>query len=218
MKKYNTIAFFVFLSGLIIRFKDIARPFWIDEVVYMNLIKYGTRQEFLTVWIGRVLCYFGLDSETWIRLPFVLAGSITVCAVYYIIQNKKVALITAIFVAFCPLFTYWSGFARPYAFAGLFVVLGFRWPWLNFFSVAATPYSIVGFNWFKLKKWWPVYLILVFVAYILFIIRPDTDRNFLNLEFLIHAKRLWYLPVLSLVMHCADLLSRKSQRICRNNK
>ena len=159
----------------------------------------------------------GLDSEVWIRLPFVLAGSLTVLAAYWVVPDKRFALAISIFVALCPLLSFWSGLARPYAFAGLFMVLGFRWWWFYPVAVLTTPISIVGLNLFRLKKFWWAYLVFILGAGILFMIRSDTNRNFLKWDFLIYAKRLWVLPVLSLAVHGALLLSGQSQRTCKNN-
>lgn len=206
-----------FIVGLFLRLRGIDRPFWIDEASYMNWIKSGRAQEFVTVGIGWVSCALGLNSEVWIRMPFVLAGALTIPVVYWVIQDKRYALAAAAFVAFCPLFYFWSGFARPYAFAGLFVVLGFRLWWCYPIALLTTPFSIIGLNLFKIKKYWPFYLLFIAVAIILFKIRPDSGRNFLDWRFLSHAKRLWYIPVLSLTVHLGCFLSGKSQRIRTDN-
>jgi len=206
----------VFIIGLLIRLQNISRPFWIDEVLYMNYIESWRPQEFITVGIGKVLCMVGLNSEIWIRMPFVVAGSLTVLVVYWVIGDKRYGLAAAAFVALCPLFTFWSGFARPYAFAGLFMVLGFRFWWAYPIALFTTPISAVGLNLFKIKKDRMLYLLFIIVAIVLFKIRPDSGRNFFDGRFLIHAKRLWVLPVLSLVVHAGYFLSEKSQGIRRD--
>lgn len=206
-----------FVVGVALRLRDIARPFWMDEALYMNWLSSSRPQEFLTVWIGKILVFLGLDSEVWIRLPFVLAGSLTILAVYWVIREKRFALACAVFVSACALFSFWSGFARPYAVAGLFVVLGFRWWWFYPVALLATPFSIVGLNLFKVKKHWPLYLIFIAAAVVMFKIRPDSGRDFFNWSFLSHAKRLWYLPVLSFVVHLGYFLSEKSQGLRRDS-
>ena len=200
----------LFIFGLLLRLRDIARPFWMDEVLYMNWLHSGRPQEFVTVWIGKILLFLGLGSEVWIRMPFVIAGSLTILAVYWVIRDKRYAMACAVFVAICPLFVFWSGMARPYAFAGLFMVLGFRLWWCYPVAMLTTPFSLVGLNVFKFR-WW--YLLFVIGAVVLFLIRPDSGRDFFNWRFLAHAKRLWYLPLLSIIVHLGYFLSEKSQRI-----
>jgi len=165
----------VFIWGFILRVLDITRPFWMDEVLYMRMLDRFRWQEFTTVGIGKL---FGISSEIGARLPIVIAGSLTILAVYWVIHDKRYALACAVFVAICPLFTFWSGMARPYAFAGLFMVLGFRLWWCYPVALLTTPISIVGLNVFKLK-YWPMYLLLIIGAIVLFKIRPDSGRDFL---------------------------------------
>jgi len=207
----------VFVLGVLLRIQNITNGFWIDEVLYMNWVNGTTSQEFITVWIGRLLLVMGLDSEMWMRMPSVLSGSLTIFAVYYVIHDKRYAFVASVFVAICPLFYFWSGFARPYAFAGLFVVLGYR-HWM-FYPVAmmATPLSLLGVNVFEIKKRWICYILMIGAAIFLFTIRPDSGRNFFDLRFLNYAKRLWYIPLLSLTLHLADFLSEKSQRLCKDS-
>ncbi len=146
-------------------------------------------QEFFPVILVKFL---GL-SDVSIRLPFILAGAATVPAVYFMFRDKWVSLCIAAIVAIHPLFVFWSGMARPYAFAGLMAVLGWYKPAYNYLAIATTPHALFAVKWGRSYWRWAA---LIGLAVVMLSIRFDAGRDFLNLEFLSHAKRFWYLPAL----------------------
>lgn len=122
-------------------------------------------------------------------------------------MNRQ-AIIAAFAIAIFPVFAFWSATARPYCIAGFFVLLGWRWWPFYILALLSTPFSILGVNLFRLKrrKYWIIYTALGVAAIVLFQVRPDSGRGFFDAGFLFHAKRLWYIPLLSVVMHGASLL------------
>ena len=206
MKRWM-IAGAIAITGLafFLRVQKINQPFWIDEVLFVNMMDNFGFQEFTTIIISKLI---GSRTEWVVRLPIVLAGSLTAPAVLLIFREKKLALALMVFIAVCPLFVFWSGLARPYAFAGLFMVLGFRWPGFYAVALLTTPLSILGLNLFEIKKKWWIYLLLIAGAILLYMIRVDSERNFLSIGFLKNAKRIWYLPILSLAVHAGIFVER----------
>lgn len=103
-----------------------------------------------------------------------LTGTLTIPAVYFVLKDKNTALYGSIIVAFCPLFAFWSRMARPYSFAGLFLVLGWRYAWFYVVAIAATPIALVGVKVFNQK--WTVLVSAVIGSAILYFIREDSER------------------------------------------
>jgi hypothetical protein len=191
--------------GAYLRFASLGDPpFWIDEAIFMDFVRHGGRQEFLPVWIAQL---FGLEGEFWVRFPFALCGTLTIPAVYFVIRDKKGALVASLFTAVFPVFVLWSRMARPYAIAGLFVVLGYRYALFYVPALLATPITVFGLNMQELRSRWQIYLVIGIGAIILYLIRPDsTNRSFIRWEFLSNASRIWYVPALSLLLHAFECL------------
>jgi hypothetical protein len=160
------------------------------------------------VWIVRIL---SPEDDFWIRFPFALAGILTIPAVYFVLKDKSLSIWLSALVATFPLFVFWSRMARPYAMAGLFIVLARRNVWFYYLAILTTPVGLLGLNLVKWKerKWH--YLALMALTIGVYLIRPDTQRTsgFLSLEFLLNAKRIWYVPLLTVLLYCGDYLLPK---------
>lgn len=186
-----------------------SRAFWHDEIKYINiiqdyeklgyfagLIKWGGR-EFILTTIGYI---FGFDSEFWHRFPVVLAGSFSVFYLYFISDDHKRLLPFALFLALSPIMVFWSTMARPYVFAGLFVILGWRWKWCYIVAILTTPFAVLGLNLYEFKKRAGFYVILVLSSFVCYKIGEFGSGHF-SLEFLYHAKRLWVVVLISIGLH-----------------
>ena len=176
-------------------------PYWIDEVLFVNWVNGGgPTQEFIPITLAKLL---GLHGEFWIRLPFALAGALTVPLVYLMANDKKLGACAALFVATFPLFVFWSRLARPYSFAGLFIVLGWRYPWAYFGAVLTTPMALIGLDVGRIKKLWPLYGALGLIAVGTYLVRSDVSHgsNFFDVHFLTTVRRLWYVPCLTAVLY-----------------
>jgi hypothetical protein len=164
-------------------------PLWVDEVGFGFLVQNGGNQEFIPQWFGQL---FGLHSEFGLRFLPALCGTLTVPAIYFVADEDKIE--SALFIAVFPLFVFWSRMARPYAVAGLFLVLSWRWWWLMIPALLTTPIALVGL---RLNRWT---LGLVGVGLLFFFIRPDAFRGW-SLSQLGIFTRWWYLPALTLILY-----------------
>jgi hypothetical protein len=164
-------------------------PLWVDEVGFGFLIQNGGNQEFIPKWFGQL---FRLHSEFGLRFLPALCGTLTVPAIYYVADKYK--LESAVFVAVFPLFVFWSRMARPYAVAGLFLVLSWRWWWMMIPALITTPIALVGL---KPNKW---AVGLLVVGVIMFFLRPDAFRGW-SISQLETFTRWWYLPLLTLILY-----------------
>lgn len=172
------------------RFRGLGvNPLWVDEVGFGFLIQNGGNQEFIPKWFGQL---FGLHTEFGLRFLPALCGTLTVPAIYFVADKHK--LESAVFVAVFPLFVFWSRMARPYAVAGLFLVLSWRYWWMLIPGLMTTPIALVGA---RVNKWT---LGLIGLGALFFLIRPDAFRGWSILQFLIFP-RWWYLPALTLILY-----------------
>jgi hypothetical protein len=114
-----------------------ARSFWLDEVVTAYSVRFNNLSDlfrhisfwydnmpgiFLLTWLTRG---FG-GSEFVVRLPFALAGTLNVYALYLLgktMFNARVGLTGALIVALSPFAVWYSQEARQYAFLMLFTTL-----------------------------------------------------------------------------------------------
>lgn len=182
------------LVGGILRFVNLGEnPLWIDEA----LLGVGalSRQEF----IGNLLV---IHSDFWFRFPYALAGTLTVPALFYVMENKRFAVYSGWFVAVFPLFVFWSRLARPYAIVGLLVVLAWRWWPVMIPAILQSPAALLALRW-KKKYYIPP---LVGLALIVYAIRPDSDGRFFDTSFLFNNPRIWYVPILAVLLWCGDYL------------
>lgn len=194
-------AIVITLYGGFLRFNGLGkRPLWIDEALYAFWVRDGGySQEFIPIWFGQLI---GAESEFALRLCSALCGTLTVFAVWYVTRN----LWATGFVAVFPLFVFWSQMARPYAVAGLFIVLGWRWWWFYIPALMTTPVAIAGVRVTKSRL--KLVIALFALALVFFLIRPDVSRGW-TLEMLVYHSRLWYVPTLAGVLYLSDFVERK---------
>jgi hypothetical protein len=181
-------------------------PLWIDEALFAGWIKEVPRQEFFTLLIAKVLP----TNEFYLRLPVALAGTLTIPAFYWATGKSRKSLYGAAFIAVFPILVFWSRLARPYAFAGLFMVLGWRWWGFSIIAILSTPMSLISLNLFRLKeiryRWY--YAGLGVVSFLVYFIRPDVNQagDFFDPVFLFTMKRFWYVPILTILLYCCSYL------------
>jgi hypothetical protein len=126
---------------------------------------------------------------------------------------RRPGAIAAMFaVATFPLFVFWSRTARPYAMAGMFIVLAWRWKWFMVPALLCSPIAIVGGNVAKFRnyRFWGLMALIAAVSYG---IRPDFgERNFFDVSFMFVARRIWYVPALVAVLWSADYVRFRRER------
>ncbi len=192
----------VFLIGIYLRFWHLgAPPLWVDEALFVRFNNWSNHGLIPVV----IHSLFNTQSEYWLRFPSACAGSLTILAVYWVISDKRYAILASSLVAVFPLFVVWSRLARPYSFVGLFVVLGWRFVPCYLLGLLSSCTALIGLDLYKIKqkKYLVFYLLLGVVAITLYLLRQDVDRTsgFLTLDFIMHAKRLWYVPLLVSVLY-----------------
>ena len=198
MNKTNYIALFLItLIGGYLRFNELGlRPVFVDEALFGLWVRLSfPTQEWLPILLTKLMP----DTEFGLRFLFALSGTLTIPAVFIVVKHQK--LLASFIVATFPLFVFWSKLSRPYAMAGLFIVLGWRWFWFYIPALLCTPIALLGIKIIKQK--WFVLVAAVLVSVILFYIRPDTERftNQAGLEMWMYSSRFWYLPALALLLY-----------------
>jgi hypothetical protein len=209
-KHIQYLVWCVFILGASLRLTNLGiPPLWTDEALFADWAKGIPRQEFLTVYLAKFLP----DSEFFLRLPIAICGSLTVLFFYWITGKGWKSFYGSAFIAVFPIFVFWSRVARPYAFAGLFIVLGWRWWAFYIIAILTTPISLIGLNLFKLKekRYRIIYGILALLSFSVYYFRPDvkTVGDFANFSFLFNEKRIWYVPLLTLLLYCCSAFSDK---------
>lgn len=151
MRKEYVYLLIVTLVGGLIRFWSLGvNPIWIDEGIFAHYCRDCMYlQEYTTVWLVRTLGLYG--NEFNLRFIFALAGTLTIPAVYFVTKYNKLQL--SLLAAVFPLFEFWSRQARPYAFCGLFMVLGWRWWYMSIIGIVTNPLSVIGIKFLKNKIW-----------------------------------------------------------------
>lgn len=198
MKQYNSLILITFL-GFLLRFIGLGdRPLWVDEAIYAFLIQDGATQEFTTVFIGWL---FGLRSEFELRLMSAITGTLTIPAIYFVLKNKDTAIYASMFVAVFPLFVFWSRMARPYSFAGLFVVLGWRYAWCYVVAIATTPIALIGVRVLNQKR--TVLISALIGGVLLYFLREDSGRDW-TIQQALTSSRWFYLPTLAGILYFFD--------------
>lgn len=214
MNKQTIILLILFLLGSFLRFNYLDnKPLWIDEVSFVNEASKPDiwNREIIPAMIQYT---FHFNNEFWIRFPFALAGSLTILAMYLAIKDKNIALIACTIIAVHPLFVFWSTLARPYSFAGLFVVLSWidkiRFPMMSI-GLMTTPVAIFGL---KIKKPKDIVGYIEYATFIIlliggFLLRQDVKKDSLGIfysgwlgkDFLIHARRIYYIPIIGIILY-----------------
>lgn len=210
MKYYYLLLVIVatFVGGYL-RFANLGdAPLWCDEAAFAtSMVNFTERQEYLPAAIARIL---GTSDELRTRIPFALAGTLSILAVY-LAKPSKYTVCAAILIAVFPLFVWWSRMCRPYAMAGLFVILSWKWRWCMIPAILCTPLAVVGIDWVTAwKEWkkeydsmvWRFLAVLVGFAGVMYMIRGDLSRpGFGSLGMFFTAPRLWYIPILVVLLY-----------------
>lgn len=196
------------IIGAFLRFYQLdLRPFFVDEALFGLWVREAglPSQEWIPILLGKLMP----DTEIGLRWWFALAGTLTIPAMYFVTKKNSAALLVAIF----PLFIFWSRMARPYAIAGLFIVLGWRWFWFYIPALLSTPVALTGIKFIKQK--WFVTLSVIAIAVILFYLRPDTERftNTSGLEMWLYSSRFWYIPALAIILYFYEFILPKLRRL-----
>ena len=187
--------FLITMIGGLLRFWDLGgRALWIDEAWFGFLSIGNITQEFIPAYIAKI---FGFHSEFWLRFQSALFGTLTIPAVYFVV--KKYKLQASLLVAVFPLFVFWSRMARPYAVAGFFLVLSWRWWWVMILAVLTTPIALVGI----IKHKWYVITGFIIMALTFYFIREDSGRNW-TIEQILNSPRWFYLPMLTFILLVFD--------------
>ena len=203
--KVKIILLVTVVVGASLRFNGLGNePLWIDEALFGFYVKEGTTQEFPTVWLARL---FNLESEFGLRSISAIAGTLTIPAIYFALKEKRYALYASGFVAVFPLFVFWSRMARPYAFAGLFVVLGWRYYWFYVISLLTTPTSVVGIRLIRQNKYALMALTFgaVIFAYTLFSSETYLAKRW-TVSNTLQSSRWFYVPFITVTLYLCDYL------------
>jgi predicted membrane-bound mannosyltransferase len=206
--KIQYLVWAVFALGAYLRCAHLgAPPLWIDEALFADWVRGVPHQEYLTVGLGKLLP----DSEFYLRLPVAICGSLTVLFFYYHTGGGWKSFYGSVFVAVFPIFVFWSRVARPYAFAGLFIVLGWRWWGFYVIAILTTPVALLGLNIVRLreKRFRYIYPLMAVLAFAVYYIRPDVKKvgDFFDIPFLVNEKRIWYVPILTCLLYCCSYIS-----------
>ena len=200
IKQEHYILAIITLIGGYLRFNNLGlNPFWHDEAFFALTVQNNIwRQEYLPHLIASV---FNLHTDYSLRFMSALAGTLSIPSIYFVLKENK--WIGVLFIAFNPLFIFWSQLARPYAIAGLFVILAWRYKYLFLLALATTPISLIGFRIRKNERLWIAFIVLLTVGF--YIIRPDTDNKaFSNMTIVLNSARWFYLPLIALALSLCD--------------
>jgi hypothetical protein len=212
MKKELLILLAITIIGGFCRFWNLGGdPLWIDEA-WFGFLAYDSKitQEFVPAYLTM---FFGFKSEFGLRFLSAFCGTLTIPAMYYVVKIRKLEL--AALTAVLPLFVFWSRMARPYAIAGLFLVLSWRWWYFMVPAVFTTPVALVGLKIIKQKKY--ILLGAGLLTTVLYFIREDSGRGWTLTQFL-NSPRWWYLPVLGIMLYASEISYWYSQRSYRIKK
>lgn len=195
----------IFCYALWIRTENLGgHCFWIDETLYIGMVQNISTQELVPSLIGKLT---NTNDEYSTRLPFAIAGSLTVFAIYFVLKNKKIALLIGLFYAVCPLFVWWARLARPYAFAGLFMVIAWRYPLAMIPSILCTPISMLGLNLTKIRKYGKWFIGILIFTILVYFMREDYDRGHWEIQNILDSTRWAYLPSLAVLLYIGDWYS-----------
>jgi len=197
LKSKLLIVILLILLALILRYNYRAdKGLWIDEAktALLSIGDGGGREMLQVIWYN----FFGANSEPAIRLPVILASSLTVGAFYWVFGIKSLPFM--VLIAIHPFFVHWGALGRPYALASFFCVLGIRQKWFYVPALLSTPFAVVGLYWFE-KDRIVLNIGLIVIGIMWYSVMPLSESDHFNWGFLTHAKRLWYIPVVSLCCH-----------------
>jgi hypothetical protein len=191
---------------MFLRFYDLgAKGLWVDEALFAFMVKEGNyMQETVPVFIGHIL---GFHNEFWLRSISAFFGTLTIPAIYIVVKERKLS--AALIVAIFPLFVFWSRMARPYALAGFFVVIGWRYWWAYIPALLTTPISLVGIRFVNWKLTGRIKIlialsILIAVA-VIYLVRSDAGRHW-TIQQVFHSSRWFYVPFIAVLLYIFDYL------------
>ncbi|MBI5218945.1 MAG: glycosyltransferase family 39 protein [Bacteroidia bacterium] len=120
----------------------------LKDVVKFGVMKYDTHPAGVQIFLYYWTKTFG-DSEASVRLPFVIAGILSILFIYLITAkwfNKTAGLFTALALSFLQYPILYSQLARPYSFGLLFSLLTvWFWTMIFFNKTRRKPWMYVGF-------------------------------------------------------------------------
>ena len=217
--KINLLILLILLTiAIIYRYDLLFKPLWIDEVLFYNLAQNLRSQEYVPVLIAKFLSLFvNIKQEFWLRFPFLFSSLLLIVITYYTINNKYLKFSFCAIIAIFPLYVFWSTMARPYIMSLVFMSLGWFYPIFYLPMILTTPLSVVGLNWFKFKKRYILYIVILFLAFLFIKVRPDSGNSgFLTWEFLKNAKRIHLLCYHSILLHAFQFFDAKwlGKRLC----
>ena len=190
--------------GAWLRFRGLGdRPLWVDEALFGYWVRENNHsQEWITIAFARLI---GANTEFEFRFLSALCGTLTITAMWFVSRNLYAAGLVSVF----PLFTFWSTLARPYAVAGLFVVLAWRWWWFYLVAVVITPLSVLGLRITRKRLWIPALAVVAAVG--IFLLRPDVNRGW-TVDVFLQSSRMWYIPALALILYAVEYVKKSESR------
>jgi hypothetical protein len=197
------------LAGGFLRFNNLGmNPLWIDEAFFAIMVKNGVwKQEFIP---HLLTLLFNPKTELGLRLFSAIAGTLSIPAIYFVL--KKYKWFAVCFIAFSPIHIFWSQMARPYALAGLFMIIGWRYWWAYFPALLTTPISLIGVRVLNQKKWFLILLAGLAIGF--YFIRPDVGRQaFTDTDFILISTRWFYLILISLLLYSCDYFLPYLERV-----
>jgi 4-amino-4-deoxy-L-arabinose transferase-like glycosyltransferase len=202
----SVLLFFITAIGMFLRFYDLgAKGLWSDESLFAFWVKEGNyTQETFPILLAHIL---GFRSEFWLRSISAFFGTMTIPAIYMVVKKRKLS--AALIVAVFPLFVFWSRMARPYAVAGFFVVLGWRYWYAYIPALLTTPISVIGIrlvNWkFSKRTKTIIGIATVIIVAVIYLIRPDAGRHW-TIQQVFKSSRWWYVPFITIMLYIFDYL------------
>lgn len=127
--------FLILALAAILRLINLNQSLWLDEATQVMLSSEPLYNIFFLRGadfhppLSYLLMHFWMllsTSEVWLRLPSVIPGVLTVWILYYFVKqflDKKVALLSALFLAISPYHVYYSQEIRMYALAAFLATL-----------------------------------------------------------------------------------------------
>ena len=203
--KFGIIVIIFTFIGFGLRYSQIDRYLWVDEALFAHLVKNNQHphKEIIPFYIEKLI---QSKNRQQMRLQFILFSTLSIPAIFFVLKDKKKALIIAGFVAILPLYTYWGSMARPYCVGAFFAILGYRWPVFYIPAILTTPISITAINLWKVKERWIFYLIIIIsaIAYYYSMSYIVSVGHHKSLEHLYNAKRFWYIPTIGILLNLGD--------------
>ena len=217
MNKSIIILIIITILTFWLRYSQIDRYLWIDEAMFAHLVENNQHpyKEIIPFYIEKLV---KSANRQQMRLQFIIFSTLSVPAIFFVLEDKKKALILAGFVAVLPLYWYWGSMARPYCIGAFFVILGYRWPVFYIPAILTTPLAITAFNVWKLREWFIYYSLLVIGAILFYYSMPESQMGHLKLDHLFYAKRFWVLSITGLLLNLGGFDMERLQGVFQSCK